>query len=339
MKYFFLAFVFSGLLGSVSAQQETAQLLQQTARTLMQKGDLENAVLVLDRAKQQEPNNIDILRDLCYAYYLKRDFSKAIEVGKDLVDKPNADEQSFQVLGLAYKAIASYKECGKLYRTALRIFPKSGVLYNEYAELLAIENQLDDAIVQWEKGIELAPSYSSNYYNAAIYYGRRNNWIRSVLYAEIFLNLESYSTRTEEIRKQLFSAYEHLLIPGEIQNLSKSGSVSSFEKAVLSGLAVARQNNLTGGSIDDIIGLHTRFLNAWMPQNAGKYPFVLFDRWQYLLKQGLFSAYHYWLFGTGDEAKTAAQWQKDHPGDVEGFTAFQQSRVFKIPEGQYYFNQ
>lgn len=338
MRYFFLSIVFLVFLGSVTAQKETAQLLQQTARSLIQKGDLDNAVLILDRAKQQEPNNIEILRDLCYANYLKRDFSKAIEVGKDLVDKPNADEQSFQVLGMAYKAIASYKECGKLYRNALRIFPKSGVLYNEYGELQAIENQMEDAIAQWEKGIELAPDYSSNYYNAAIYYGRRNKWIRSAIYAELFLNLESYSTRTDEIKKQIFSDYQHLWIPGEIQNQLQSGAVSAFEKAILTGLAAARQNNLSAGSIDDMIGVRSRFLIAWMQQNAQKYPYALFDRWQYLLNQGLFPAYHYWLFNTEDEVKTVSQWQKDHPKDTEGFAAFQQSRVFKIPDGQYYHN-
>ncbi|MDE3254101.1 MAG: hypothetical protein KGO92_14970 [Bacteroidota bacterium] len=338
MRSIILSVVFSVVLGTVSAQQQTAEILQQTARSLVQKGDYDNAVLVLDRARKQEPDNIEILRDLCYANYLKRDFSKAIEVGKDLIDKPNADEQSFQVLGLAYKAIASYKECGKLYRNALRIFPKSGVLYSEYGELLAIENQMDDAIAQWEKGIELAPSYSSNYYNASIYYGRKNNWIRSALYAELFLNLESYSTRTEEIKKQLFADYQHLWIPGEIQNQLQSGSVTAFEKAVLSGLSAARQSNLSSGSIDDIIGVRSRFLTGWMQQNAQKYPYALFDRWQYLLNQGLFPAYHYWLFKTEEEVKTVEQWQKDHPKDTEGFSAFQQSRVFKIPDGQYYHN-
>jgi Flp pilus assembly protein TadD len=61
--------------------------LQETARALVQKGDYDNAVIVLERAKQQEPNNVEILKDLCFANYLKRDFSKAIEVGKELVEK------------------------------------------------------------------------------------------------------------------------------------------------------------------------------------------------------------------------------------------------------------
>lgn len=338
MRSILLSVVFSVVLGSVSAQQQTAEILQQTAKSLIQKGDYDNAVLVLDRARKQEPDNIDILRDLCYANYLKRDFSKAIEVGKDLIDKPNADEQSFQVLGLAYKAIASYKDCGKMYRTALRIFPKSGVLYNEYGELQALENQMDDAIEQWEKGIELAPSYSSNYYNAAIFYGRKNNWIRSALYAELFLNLESYSTRTKEIKKQLFSDYQHLWIPGEMQNQLQSRTVTTFEKAILTGLSVSRKTDLSSGSIDDLIGVRSRFLTGWMQQNAQKYPYALFDRWQYLLNQGLFPAYNYWLFKTEDDVKTVEQWQKDHPKDTEGYSAFQQSRVFKIPDGQYYHN-
>ena len=110
-----------------------------------------------------EPKYTEILKDHSCANYLKRDFAKAIEIGKEITDRPDADEQAFQVLGLSYKAIASYKECAKLYKTALKKFPNSGVIYSEYGELLALDKNLEDAINQWEKGIELDPGYSGNY--------------------------------------------------------------------------------------------------------------------------------------------------------------------------------
>jgi tetratricopeptide (TPR) repeat protein len=338
MKYFFIFLLISAGFNSLQAQEQTAKLLQETAKTLVQKGDFDNAVVILERAKQQEPNNVEILRDLCYANYLKRDFAKAIEAGKELVKKPNADEQAFQLLGLSYKAIASYKECAKLYRTALRKFPNSGVIYNEYAELLAQDKELDEAILQWEKGIEVDPQYSSNYYNAAMYYGHKNNWIRAAIYGELFLNLESYTARTDEVKTQLFIVYRNLLMPGTMQHLKDMKTTSAFEKTVLDVLMKAAANAKGEPSIADLSGLRTTFIKEWMQEDKKKtYPFRLFDHQQYLLSQDIFEAYNYWLFSPADNSAAYQNWQSAHPKETQGFKEFQQSRVFKIPVGEYYF--
>ncbi len=339
MKYVFLSLLVIALAGSAKAQEQTARLLQETARTLVQKGDYDNAAVVLERAKQQEPDNIDILRDLCFAYYLKRDFSKAIETGKDLVEKPNADQQSFQVLGLSYKAIASYKECAKLYRTALRKFPNSGVIYNEYAELFALENDLDEAIVQWEKGIEVDPNYSSNYYNATMYHTRKGNRIRAVLYGEIFLNLESYSARTEEIKTQLYNSWRSILTPGAIQQQKDQKMASAFEKTVLDIVAKAAGGSPLAVTADALTAIRTKFVVEWAATQQKNYPFQLFANQQYLISQGLFEAYTYWLFAPSLGVDACQAWQKAHPKETAGFSVYQQSRVFKAPPGQYYFSR
>jgi tetratricopeptide (TPR) repeat protein len=322
---------------TANAQEQTAKLLQETARTLVQKGDFDNAVVILERAKKQEPDNIDILKDLSFASYLKRDFAKAIETGKEMIEKPNADQQCFQMLGLSYKAIASYKECAKLYKTALRKFPNSGVIYNEYAELFALENNLEEAITHWEKGIESDPVYSSNYYNAAMYYIRKNNWIRAALYGEIFLNLESYTKRTEEIKEQLFTAYSNLLSPAGMQQAKDARTTSVFEKNILEILAKAAAASKPNNSIDGIIGIRTKFITEWVSSKQKTYPFQLFSRQQYLLAQGLFEAYNYWLFSPAANSGAYQAWQSNHPKETEGFKTFQQSRVFKLPAGEYYF--
>ena len=339
MKYAFLSLLVIALAGPAKAQEQTARLLQETARTLVQKGDYDNATVVLERAKQQEPGNMEILRDLCFAYYLKRDFSKAIETGKELVEKPDADAQAFQLLGLSYKAIASYKECGKLYRTALRKFPNSGVIYNEYAELFAQENDLEEAIVQWEKGIEVDPNYSSNYYNATMYHTRKGNWIRAALYGEIFLNLESYSARTEEIKTQLYNSWRSLLIPGAIQQQKDQKMVSAFERTVLDIVAKAAGGTQLAVTADALTAIRTRFVVEWTATQQKDHPFQLFANQQYLIGQGLFEAYTYWLFAPSLGAEVYQSWQKAHPKETAGFSAYQQSRVFKSPPGQYYFSR
>ncbi len=337
MKQLLLVIVFVSGTYLVNAQEQTSALLQETARTLVQKGDFDNAVIMLERAWQQDPDNVDMLRDYCYALFLKRDFSKAIEIGKEMIEKPKADPQSFQILGMAYKAVASYKECSKIYRTALRKFPNSGVIYNEYAELFALENELEEAILQWEKGIQADPVYSSNYYNATMYYVRTKNWLRASLYGEIFLNLESYSARTKEIKEQLYVSYQNLLTNAASKTVQSSKNLTPFEKSMQDVYLKITSNKPVTIGFDEITGFRTRFLVEWLQGKQKDFPFQLFDHQQYLVSQGIFEAYQYWLFSENIGEAAYQDWQKTHQKDFEAFLAFQQSRVFKLPAGQYYF--
>jgi tetratricopeptide (TPR) repeat protein len=337
MKYL-LAFCLLFIGYFTSLAQQTSKQLQDSAKTLLQQGNFDRAVVLLDRARRAEPDNIEILKDISFANYLKRDFAQAIEIGKGIVERPDADQQSFQVLGLSYKAIASYKEAAKLYKTALKKFPNSGVIYNEYGESLAMDNNIADAIIQWEKGIEVDPGYSSNYYNATTYYMKSKQWLRAMIYAETFLNLESYSARTEEIKKQLPLAYKDLLTAGGVNSFLDGKKITAFETGILESLATAADGT-TDMNIDNIMVIRTRFIKDWVKTKQKLYPFRLFDNQQYLLDQGLFDAYNYWLLSDAVNPDTYKSWLAGHSKESEAFNTFQQNRVFKIPMGQYYFSR
>ncbi len=331
-----LTILFAACFTVTVTYSQTVKQMQEEAKTLLVQGNLDKAISTLNKAKQADPNDVSVLKDLAYVYYMKRDFGAAIEAGKTVVDKPEADQQSFQVLGLCYKAIADHKEAAKLYRTGLRKFPNSGVLYNEYGELFAMDKDLEEAIIQWEKGISSDPGYSSNYYNAGIYHARTKNWIRAILYGELFLNLESFSTRTAEMKPILFDAWKNLLAPGAVAILQAAPKTSAFEKEVLGSLAKASANGKEV-TVESIITTRAQFLLDWLQEKQARYPFRLFDHQQYLVKDGLFEAYNYWLFSASVNPDTYNTWKAAHPKETEGFTKFQENRVFKIPAGQSYF--
>jgi len=338
MKHYFLFFIFFAASLSIAFSQETnAKTLYATAKDFMRQGDYENATLVLSNALKQEPTNIDMLKDMAFLSYLKRDFAKAIEIGKGLIERNDVDEQSFQILGMAYKSIAETKECDKLYKKGLKKFPNSGVLYNEYGELLATQKNMSAAIEQWEKGIETSPSFSSNYFNAANYYAEKDNFFQEIIYGEIFLNLESYSTRSADMKGLLLEGYKKLYTNDYLNKLLNDKTTGPFAKAFFETILKSNALASEGISAESLTAIRARFILDWYGnKNNEKFPFHLFDRQQYLLREGMFEAYNEWIFGTAANPSAYQLWITANDAKASAFKKFQQSRVFKIPLGQYY---
>ena len=336
MKFVSVCLTACLLCGVVSAQTPSVKQLQANARVLMQQGDFDNAVVVLLKARQQDPLNTELLKDLAFTYYLQRNFSRSIETGKIVIAMDSADQQAFQILGLSYKSIAAYKEANKMYRAALKKFPDGGVIYNELGESLALEKNLKEAIVQWENGIRLDPNFSGNYFNAAKYYAGKKNWTRVLLYAELFANLESFTARTPEVKNQLLMAYKALLVPGTVSALMADPAACVFEKEILAILNQCISGEGTGTSTEKIAGIRNRFITEWNKNAAQQYPYRLFGHWQYLVKENLFEAYNQWLFADATDENSYAKWQAAHAKEFASFQQFQQSRVFKIPATAYF---
>jgi Tfp pilus assembly protein PilF len=333
-KMLILAFAWLAC-GSLYAQPEDVKTMHETAQTFMRTGDFDNAVIILNRILQKDPNNLEVQKDLVMSYYLKRDYQKALEVVEKVVDRDDADVVSFQMAGNVYKALEEPKECDKLYKKALKKFPKSGPLYSEYGELLWSTKDYS-AIDKWEKGIEADPAYGGNYYNAALFYFFVKDKVWSLIYGEIFVNMESLSERGAAMKQLLLQGYKEKLFADADVMQGQEKNKSEFAKQFLQ--AMGRQSSLVNRGIttETLTMIRTRFILDWYSQNAGKYPFKLFDYQQQLLKEGLFNAYNQWLFGPSEDLAAYDNWTKTHADEYKNFDKFQRSRIFKMPPGQYY---
>jgi Tfp pilus assembly protein PilF len=315
------------------AQQQDVKTLDETAKTFIRQGDFTNALVVLNRALQQEPKNLELLKDLAFTYYLDRNFEKSLAVAKPLPERADADVQTYQILGMVYKATEERKECEKMYKEGLKKFPKSGVLHNEYGEVLGTTSGTE-AIKQWEKGIEVDPGYSTNYYNASKYYYTKNNKIWCVLYGEIFVNIESYSTRTAEIKDIITEEYKKIFADATL--LKNQNTKNAFESAFINELNFHANAISNGVNAESLTVLRTEFTVSWFDKPVIQFPFRLFDYHQQLLKAGLFNAYNQWLFGASQNLAQFRLWSNTHADEYNKFIEFQKGRVFKLPEGQYY---
>lgn len=334
-KNFFLLFIILVLGLPAFAQNEDIKTLQSTARTYMQQGDFDNAIVVLNRALQQDKNNLELQKDLVSSYYYKRDYEKALDGAKALLDRKDADVVCYQLAGNVNKALEQVKDGERVYKAGLKKFPKSGPLYSEYGELLWAKKDYS-AIDLWEKGIKEDPSYAGNYYNAALYYYYTKDKVWSLVYGEVFVNMESLTERAASMKKLLLDGYKEKLFadPNLVKDLDKNKS--GFSKAFLDCMNKETSLGNRGITTETLTMIRTRFILNWFDKYASVYPFKLFDFQRQLIREGMFNAYNQWLFGTVENLAAYDNWNKIHSEEYNNFTAFQKSRIFKIPQGQYY---
>ncbi len=317
---------------NVFAQSDTN--LRETAKSFLMQGDYNNAIVVLNRALETDKNNLELLKDLAFTHYLQRDFAKAMQVAKPFADREDADVQSFQILGMIYNAIEEKKDAEKMYKTAFKKFPSSGVLHNEYGELLWSKKEFREAIRYWEKGIELEPGFAGNYYNAAKYYYFSEEKVWGLVYGEIFINLESYTKRTPEIKTILLDGYKKLFADSDLTK--NQNTKNEFVAAFLGTMNNHSKVVSTGITPESLSALRTRFILDWQEKNALKFPFKLFEYQQQLLKEGIFEAYNQWIFGSAKDLAAYQNWTSTHSEQYSKFKYFQENRVFKVPPAQYY---
>jgi tetratricopeptide (TPR) repeat protein len=319
---------------SLFAQQPDAKTAQETARDFTRQGDYSNAVIVLNAALQKDSQNLELQKDLAFNYYLEHEYAKGLNVVRPLVDRTDADVQVYQMAGMFYKAIDDPKECDRLYKAGIKRFPHSGVLYNEYAEMLYALKETGNAIKVWEKGIEIDPNYSPNYYNACKYYYVNNNKVWCLLYGEAFINLESYSKRTTEIKDLLLDEYKLLFVDAEL--LKSQPSNSPFAAAYLNIMSKLTFMVSRGVTAESLTSLRTKFILNWFDTYPTNFPYRLFDYQRQLLKEGMFNAYNEWIFGAVESQPSFQSWTQAHSDEYNRFSEFQKGRIFRIPEGQYY---
>lgn len=317
----------------LQAQDPDASQLHETAKQFMRSGDWANAVLILNKALAKAPDNFAIKKDLALTYYYQRDFANARETIKPLLDREDADVQVFQIAGNIYKQLAEAKDADKMYKKALKKYPGAGALYAEYGELLWLGKDFN-CINIWEEGIKNDPNYSGNYYYASRHYHLTTDKVWAIVYGEIFVNMESYTSRTAEIKTLLLESYKKFFL---IDPKAKS-TKSTNEFATAFSDVMNRNAAVTNGGIttETLIMLRTRFILDWYKDYGTKMPFRLFEHHRQLLQEGMFEAYNQWIFEAASNLAAYDNWTKLNAGQYADFTKFQKSKLFKVPASQYY---
>jgi len=315
---------------SVALAQDAKELYE-NAKAYMKKGDYLNASLVLTKALELEPGDKNVSKELSLSYYYQGEYAKALGIIKPLLERDDADDQIYQVAGDVYRGLNQPKEASLVYRRGIVKMPESGALYNSLGEVMWDQKDVD-AIKEWEKGIEEDPAYSKNYYNAAKFYYLRGDNTWSILYGEIFLNMEPFSTKSPEVKDMLLDSYKKLFLS---MSKDKDKNYSKFESAYLQTLSKQAQIASSGIDPETLTMIRTRFILDWFNENK-RPAFKLFEYQRQLLQEGLFEAYNQWIFGSAQNLAYFQNWINAHPEEYAALNNYQKNRVFRIEPGEYH---
>lgn len=302
-----------------------AQKMKQTAANYLERSDYSNAILFYSQAIKLSPNDVSLRRDLAYTYYLYNDNAQAQKIISEVLEAGIADEQTYQIAAAIEGKSGNTKKAKKLLNEGLEKFPNSALLYYNRGNLAVSEQKLEDAVINWQKGIAVNPSFSSNYFALAKQW-EQSNPMWSLLYAETFIHLEPYTKRTAEMKSIFLKAYKNYLGQG-------SNTLPSLKKnkqsAVFNFVQVFQQlhdNNISaisnGISTETLTMLRTRITIDWRYHYSQTTPFTLFSYHDKLLKEGLFDVYHQWLIGAMDNSTAYSIWLKNNTALVTKLEKF-----------------
>jgi tetratricopeptide (TPR) repeat protein len=326
---------------TLEEKRQEAKNLHLAAKTYLQKADYSNATMVFNQAILLDPTNIAYKRDLAMAYFMQRNYVLAIEVIAPLLKEEDADEDVYQLAGKIYSDAGLRSEARNALDKGIKKFPTAGFLYNQKGEIYGNIKKYSDAMKEWEKGIKMAPQYHMNYFNAASSYYFSKKYIWAIIYGEMFVNLESNSKRSDDMKAILLESYKQLISEinykkTDTKNDLNNEEVKTFEEAYTKTLLKLINTVVGGINAESITLLRTRFLLDWNKRYARNFPLELIDYNQRMLQNGYFDAYNQWLFGRVDNEETYKIWTQKNATLMNDFDKYFKSVRLSPKTLQYY---
>jgi len=349
-----LLFLTVGQIAFGQTNKDKALAKGKEAIQLMDNGQLEESIKLLEEAQKLDPDDINYPYELGYAYYAKKDYKKTTKILEDLLKHKDINDRVYQLLGNAYDNLGKGDKAIETYETGLKQFPYSGNLYLEMGVIQMGKKEYNKALYYYEKGVEVAPKFSSNYYWASKIYLSSDEEVWGMIYGELFMNIERNSKRTAEISKLLYDTYK-----SEIKFTSDTSFSVSFSKN-----ASININNLTDTSkmklpfgvgtyeptlmfsmldvksidINSLDKIRSNFVDNYFKNGHDKtYPNVLFSYQRQIKDAGHIEAYNHWILMKGDE-NGFDKWQSENKEKWDNFIKWFTDNRMKIDDKNKFYS-
>ncbi|MBP1646217.1 MAG: repeat-containing protein [Bacteroidetes bacterium] len=357
----FLSFVNNVGLFAQNESQEVSDLIK-TAVFKMDNGDLDESILLLEKAEKMDSKSALVKYEMSYAYYLKKDYNKSIKILNKLIKRDDALDYYYQMLGNAYDDNGESDKAIKTYAEGIKRFPNSGKLFLETGNVYYNQKDYDSAIRWYEKGVEADPKYPSNYFRMAHLFLNSDQEVWGMIYGEIFLNLEPSTKRSNVMSEMLYNTYKNeIKFEDTVSKVSFSKQVINinydpdkeadllakmtkayedsknvskmpwangvYEQVMLLALGDEKEINLAS-----LNRIRSNFVDIYFEKahNVGK-SVLLFDFQKRLKDAGYFETYNYWLLSQGN-VEEFNQWLKDNKDKYDGFIYWMNNNSLQVDE-------
>ncbi|MFV0538293.1 MAG: tetratricopeptide repeat protein, partial [Dysgonomonas sp.] len=331
MKKNFILFALCLLSGLALAQTNEQAALEKgkEAIKLMDDEHIDRSIELLEEAQKLDPKKFIYPYEIAYAYYLKKEYKKSIEILKKEEKHEEANDLLYQLMGNSYDMLGNSKEAIKTYEKGLKKFPNSGPLHLESGVMQMGKEDYNAALVYFEKGINAAPSFPSNYYWASKLFCDSDEKVWGLIYGELFMNIERNSKRTAEISKLLFDTYKKGIKFANDSSISVSFSKNNvidinnikipFGVGIYEPTLIISMLGVKEISIDALDKVRSNFVDNYYKQGYDKrYPNALFAYQKKMKEAGHIEAYNFWILMQGDNYEFM-NWQLVNKNKWDGF--------------------
>ncbi|WPO77192.1 tetratricopeptide repeat protein [Flavobacterium sp. KACC 22761] len=333
-------FLFTALCFIVTIQAQKREFKCQEiykAAKLIDEGKYDESIAILKECEKADPKDYAYPYEIALAYTHKEEYQKAIDQLEKIKNYAGVEADLYQLLGNNYDYVKNPKKAIEIYEEGLTKFPNAGRLYLEKGVVYESQENYVEAVLSYEKGIEVDPMYPSNYYRASLLYLDSDDKLAGLMYGEIFVNIERTTKRTQKISELLFNTYKNNIQfkDNEIKiDFCKNVNDDNVDAKNLKlpfcavyrknlSLSLLGQKEITLKSLSEI---RTAFIKNYFKDDYKKFSNVILEYQKTLFDAGLFETYNEYLFQMGAQDEFDA-WQTANQDKMDEFIAW-----YTVPE-------
>lgn len=327
----------------IAAQDTEASLKQRLGQAvqLIDKGEYDLAIPLLERLEQEDPNSYIYAYELGYIHALRKDYEKAIQVTDRILGKPDITSQVYQMRGNCRSSMGQKELALAEYDSGLARFPGAGNLYLEKGNIYLQQKQYEEAVVWYRAGMKAEPMFASNYYRLSRLYLGSKEALTGIILGELCMNLDKGTKRSLELSKLVFQAYqkniqfttegpllsfcEVYLNAGQMQQEGFQLPLCAFFNKHLA-TALKGVNAINFAAFQNV---RAKFVDAYYAADSEAPGNVLFDYWRKVKNAGHWEAYHWQLFQSVDPTGFE-QWKLNHSTAFNAYLQWQGASVNQL---------
>ncbi|HNW68961.1 MAG TPA: hypothetical protein PKI01_01065 [Bacteroidales bacterium] len=316
---------------------------------LFDEGKYADAIEKYKKGMLLEPTNSLFSYEIALSYFMLKDYPLSISTLDSVMKRPDVNDQFYQLLGDDYDMAGQPDSAIKILTSGMTKFPKAANLSMEAGVVEFSRKNYDAAHNYWISGINMNLAFAENYYHLANFYSDSSNRATSMLYAEIYLNLQSNKAQAAEVNKLICKLYNQSIMmmadstvklhvsDRNTDQFSKADSAANFCEAVNKTYYISatklKGKKLKPG-IEAVITVRETFIKTWFEQKYNlKFPFSLFDYEKQLLDAGHFGSYSQWVMMKCNMADFQI-WYKEHSQQYADFVAWYKKHPLKLQNTQ-----